>query len=65
MNAIDTDDPATSRREPAVHSQLMSLLEQKPASRELELAYSKRLMVVSGRANPELRPESATSSGSG
>jgi ribose-phosphate pyrophosphokinase len=32
----------------------MSVLQERPSVSELELAYSKRLMLVSGRANPEL-----------
>jgi ribose-phosphate pyrophosphokinase len=32
----------------------MSVLQERPLASELELAYNKRLMLVSGRANPEL-----------
>src|SRR5436305_3380219 len=32
----------------------MSVLQERPLAGELELAYSKRLMLVTGRANPEL-----------
>jgi ribose-phosphate pyrophosphokinase len=32
----------------------MSVLQERPAPTELQLGYSKRLMLVSGRANPEL-----------
>src|SRR5438309_9893976 len=32
----------------------MSVLQERPAPTEMQLGYSKRLMLVSGRANPEL-----------
>ena len=32
----------------------MSVLQERPSASEIELAYNKRLMLVSGRANPEL-----------
>ena len=39
---------------PSYTRRAMSVLQERPSVSELELAYSKRLMLVSGRANPEL-----------
>src|SRR5205807_10538384 len=43
----------------------MSVLQERPAATELQLGYSKRLMLVSGRANPELAARIADKLGVG
>ena len=43
----------------------MSLLQERTAPSELELDYNKRLMLVSGRANPELAGRIASKLGVG
>jgi ribose-phosphate pyrophosphokinase len=48
---------------PVVHSEPVSILEAQPAPSELQLGYRKRLMLVSGRANPELAAKIANKLG--
>ena len=43
----------------------MSILQERPAPTEMRLGYSKRLMLVTGRANPELAARIADKLGVG